>query len=70
MRASTERRTSRAESKAPWGAWATIDYEDGSSALIRGVGCAETSRPRKLFWIHGSEGTIRGAVLGVGRPCR
>ena len=54
------------ESKAPWGAWATIDYEDGSSALIRGVGCVETSRPRKLFWIHGSEGTIRGAVLGSG----
>jgi predicted dehydrogenase len=54
------------ESSAPWGAWATIDYEDGSSALIRGVGCAETSRPHKPFWIHGSEGTIRGAVLGSG----
>jgi predicted dehydrogenase len=54
------------ESRAPWGAWATIDYEDGSSALIRGVGCAETSRPHKPFWIHGSEGTIRGAVLGSG----
>ena len=54
------------ESKAPWGAWATIDYEDGSSALIRGVGCAETSRPHKPFWIHGSEGTIRGTVLGGG----
>ncbi len=26
------------ESKAPWGTWATIDYEDGSSAVIRGVG--------------------------------
>ncbi|MBA3375732.1 MAG: Gfo/Idh/MocA family oxidoreductase [Actinobacteria bacterium] len=54
------------ESRASWGVWAAIDYEDGSSALIRGVGCAETSRPRKLFWIHGSEGTIRGAVLGSG----
>lgn len=54
------------ESKAPWGAYAAIDYEDGSSALIRGVGSAETSRPRKLFWVHGSEGTIRGAVLGSG----
>jgi predicted dehydrogenase len=54
------------ESKSPWGAWATIDYEDGSSALIRGVGCAETTRPHKPFWIHGSEGTIRGAVLGSG----
>jgi len=54
------------ESKAPWGAWAAIEYEDGSSALIRGVGSVETTRPRKLFWIHGSEGTIRGAVLGSG----
>jgi predicted dehydrogenase len=57
------------ESRAPWGVWATIDYEDGSSALIRGVGCAETSRPHKPFWIHGAAGTIRGAVLGSGpRP--
>jgi predicted dehydrogenase len=54
------------ESKAPWGAWAVIDYEDGSSGLIRSVGCAQTSRPNKPFWIHGSSGTIRGAVLGSG----
>jgi predicted dehydrogenase len=55
------------ESRAPWGAWATIEYEDGSSALIRGVGCAATRRPNKPFWIHGSEGTIRGRVLGSGK---
>jgi predicted dehydrogenase len=54
------------ESKAPWGAWATIEYEDGSSASIRGVGCAATTRPSKPFWIHGAEGTIRGHVLGSG----
>ena len=54
------------ESKSPWGAWATIDYDDGSSALIRGIGCAKTSRPHKPFWIHGSQGTLRGAVLGSG----
>jgi predicted dehydrogenase len=54
------------ESRAPWGAWATIEYEDGSSAFIRGVGCAATRRPTKPFWIHGSEGTIRGHVLGSG----
>jgi predicted dehydrogenase len=54
------------DSKAPWGAWATIDYEDGSSAMIRGVGCAATARPNKPFWIHGAEGTIRGTVLGSG----
>jgi predicted dehydrogenase len=58
--------TQPAESTQPWGAWATIDYHDGSSAVIRSVGCAATTRPRKLFWIHGSEGTIRGSVLGAG----
>jgi predicted dehydrogenase len=54
------------ESTAPWGAWAAVEYEDGSSAFIRGVGCAATSRPHKLFWIHGSQGTLRGAVVGSG----
>lgn len=54
------------ESVAPWGSWAIVEYEDGSSAMIRGVGCAETTRPNKPFWIHGSEGTIRGSVLGAG----
>lgn len=54
------------ESTAPWGAWATIEYEDGSNAFIRGVGGAATTRPTKPFWIHGTEGTIRGRVLGSG----
>jgi predicted dehydrogenase len=54
-------------SRAPWGAWAAVEYEDGSSAFIRGVGCAATPRPNKPFWIHGSEGTIRGRVLGSGK---
>ena len=54
------------ESTAPWGAWATIEYEDGSNGFIRGVGGAATTRPSKPFWIHGTEGTIRGHVLGSG----
>jgi predicted dehydrogenase len=54
------------ESTAPWGAWATIEYEDGSNGFIRGVGGAATTRPSKPFWIHGTEGTIRGRVLGSG----
>jgi predicted dehydrogenase len=54
------------ESAAPWGAWATIDYDDGSSACIRGVGSSTTTRPTKPFWIHGTDGTIRGHVLGSG----
>ena len=43
-----------------------IEYEDGSSAFIRGIGGAATTRPNKPFWIHGAEGTIRGRVLGSG----
>jgi predicted dehydrogenase len=54
------------ESNASWGAWATIEYEDGSSGFIRGIGGSTTARPSKPFWIHGSEGTIRGRVLGSG----
>jgi predicted dehydrogenase len=55
-----------AESTAAWGAWATIEYEDGSNGFIRGIGGATTARPTKPFWIHGTEGTIRGHVLGSG----
>jgi predicted dehydrogenase len=54
------------ESRAAWGAWAAIEYEDGTSAVIRGIGGASTARPSKPFWIHGSDGTIRGHVLGSG----
>ena len=51
------------EGKTPWGLWIEVAYEDGSNALIRGVGCAETQRRSHPFWIHGTEGTIRGSVL-------
>ena len=54
------------DSTAAWGAWATIEYEDGSNGFIRGVGGAATTRPSKPFWIHGTKGTIRGRVLGSG----
>jgi predicted dehydrogenase len=54
------------ESSASWGAWATIECEDGASGFIRGVGASATARPSKPFWVHGSEGTIRGHVLGSG----
>jgi predicted dehydrogenase len=50
--------------KTPWGMVVDIAYEDGTNALIRGIGCAETARPGHPFWIHGSTGTIRGSVLG------
>jgi predicted dehydrogenase len=52
-----------AESKAPWGAWVEIQYADGASAMIRSIGGSATSRPGCPFWIHGTEGTIRGSIL-------
>jgi predicted dehydrogenase len=52
-----------AEAKSPWAAWVEIHYTDGASALIRNVGEARTTRPSSPFWVHGTEGTIRGSVL-------
>jgi predicted dehydrogenase len=49
--------------KSPWAAWVEIHYADGASALIRSVGEARTQRPSCPFWVHGTEGTIRGSVL-------
>jgi len=48
-----------------WGCWVEIACAGGVSAMIRGVGCAETKRNGHPFWIHGSHGTIRGSVLGA-----
>ena len=52
-----------AEGRAPWGAWVEIEYADGSSAMIRSIGGSRTARPGCPFWIHGTEGTIRGSIL-------
>jgi len=51
------------EARSPWAAWIEIHYENGASALIRSVGPARTKRPSCPFWVHGTEGTIRGSVL-------
>lgn len=47
--------------KAPWGALVVVDYTDGASAVIRSVGVS-TRRPGNPFWVHGTEGTIRGSI--------
>jgi predicted dehydrogenase len=59
-----ERRTSDQppESSAPWGGLVAIDYADGSTTIIRSTG-GSASEPRCRFWIHGTEGTVRGAIL-------
>ncbi len=43
------------------GAWIAMDYSDGSTAVIRGVACGADHRGHP-FWIHGTEGTLRGDV--------
>ena len=52
-----------AEARADWGFWVEIQYADGSHALIRSIGGSAAGGGHR-FWIHGSEGTIRGSVLG------
>jgi len=47
--------------KQPWGALVSIDYSDGSNAIIRSLGVG-SARPGDPFWIHGTEGAIRGSV--------
>ncbi|WP_435748381.1 Gfo/Idh/MocA family protein [Microbacterium sp. PMB16] len=47
----------------PWGADLRIDVSSGASASIRIVGSAVASAGGCPFWIHGTEGTLRGSVL-------
>jgi predicted dehydrogenase len=52
------------ESITPWGMWAEIGYENGANAMIRCVGGSTAHPGGHPFWIHGSDGVIRGSVLG------
>jgi predicted dehydrogenase len=54
-----------ASSAASWGGFFAVDYTDGSSALIRSTG-GSANAPRCRFWVHGTEATIRGAILHNG----
>jgi predicted dehydrogenase len=53
-----------ASARSPWAATVEIHYASGADVLIRTVGDARTAQPAAPFWIHGTEGTIRGNVLG------
>jgi predicted dehydrogenase len=52
-----------ASSRQPWGGWIAIQCADGASAAIRSTGGAVVAAPGCRFWIHGSEGTVRGSIL-------
>lgn len=53
-----------AEAKTPWSASAQITCTDGATAQVRVVGHVHARRPSCPFWIHGTEGTLRGSILG------
>jgi predicted dehydrogenase len=56
-------RSQPAAARQPWGGWIAIQCDDGASAAIRSTGGAVAAVPGCRFWIHGSEGTIRGSIL-------
>lgn len=51
------------EARNPWHADLQLGLSSGASASIRIVGHASTRSGGCPFWIHGTEGTIRGSVL-------
>jgi predicted dehydrogenase len=52
------------EAKNPWSATVLVGCSDGASAILRVVGDVRTRVPACPFWVHGTEGTIRGSILG------
>ena len=51
------------EARNPWGADLRLTASTGASASIRIVGSARTDAGGCPFWIHGTEGTLRGSIL-------
>jgi predicted dehydrogenase len=52
-----------AGSQAAWGMWSEIQCQDGTNAMLRCAGGSHSEQNGHYFWIHGSQGTIRGCVL-------
>lgn len=52
------------DAKNPWSVTIGLTCEDGAHGMIRVVGDVHATKPGCPFWIHGTEGTIRGSILG------
>ena len=50
--------------KNPWSATVEAVCGDGASAMVRVVGDVRTRTPSCPYWIHGTEGSVRGSLLG------
>lgn len=51
------------ESLNPWSATIVLQAVSGATATIRIPGSGVASTPGCPFWVHGTEGTLRGSVL-------
>lgn len=52
-----------AEARNPWSATLTMSTETGATATLRITGSNVAAEPGCPFWVHGTEGTLRGSVL-------
>jgi len=52
-----------AAARNPWSATVGLGCDTGATASLRIVGDARATQPSCPFWIHGTEGTLRGSVL-------
>lgn len=51
------------ESRNPWSATILLQARSGATATLRIPGSGVASTPGCPFWVHGTEGTMRGSVL-------
>lgn len=52
-----------AAARNPWSATVGLGCDTGATATLRIVGDVKATHPSAPFWIHGTEGTLRGSVL-------
>ena len=52
-----------AEARNPWAANLSMTAASGATAVIRIAGDVISSDPGCPFWVHGTDGTLRGSVL-------
>ncbi len=52
-----------AASQAAWGMWTEVQCADGANAMLRCVGGSRSQQNGHYFWVHGTQGTLRGCVL-------
>jgi predicted dehydrogenase len=52
-----------AEARNPWSATLSLSAAEGATAVLRIVGDVVSSAPGCPFWVHGTDGTLRGSVL-------